>query len=98
MQTAILVAGGFALLALSAFAGRAFGGAHGFAMAAVLFYRFGSLAQQSTCTWESRRQGIPLRRSPRFFFSSSLFPLLAQVSRSFVRPALRTERWRSGTA
>jgi len=37
MQTAILVAGGFALLALSAFAGRAFGGAHGFAMAAVLF-------------------------------------------------------------
>jgi hypothetical protein len=37
MHTAILVAGGFALLALSAFAGRAFGGAHGFAMAAVLF-------------------------------------------------------------
>jgi len=37
MHTVILVAGGFALLALSAFAGRAFGGAHGFAMAAVLF-------------------------------------------------------------
>jgi hypothetical protein len=37
MHTVILVAGGFAMLALFAFAGRAFGGAHGFAIAAILF-------------------------------------------------------------
>ena len=37
MHTVILVAGGFALLALFAFAGRAFGGAHGIAIAAILF-------------------------------------------------------------
>jgi hypothetical protein len=37
MHTVILVAGGFALLALFAFAGRAFGGAQGIATAAILF-------------------------------------------------------------
>jgi hypothetical protein len=37
MHTVILVAGGFALLALFSFAGRAFGGAHGIAIAAILF-------------------------------------------------------------
>jgi hypothetical protein len=37
MHTVILVAGGFALLALFAFAGRVFGGAQGIATAAILF-------------------------------------------------------------
>jgi hypothetical protein len=37
MHTVILVAGGFAMLALFAFAGRAFGGANGIAIAAILF-------------------------------------------------------------
>ena len=37
MHTVTLVAGGFALLALFTFAGRAFGGGHGVALAAILF-------------------------------------------------------------